>query len=638
MEIRYNNKNMVRYELPDLLDKFYAVAVLKEFAEPFLYPLFPQLAAMEKPRKADLTGALMTFQKDRKKLEQLIQSLPGSVLSVLEALLWTREANLEELESRLGFEIAKLAPQLSNRYRDCPFQLLPGFELVAIGEANDFYSRYSFDPQKSHYRVLLPAAMRRLLKPGFPKPAYYNWQVKDFEKDLPSELVFFNAESAIASDLAIVGDYLNRGNLKITKAGKIAVGSLRKVMELTQGREFFTSGNNSRKLPEARHILLLQSVLRFEDKLTNLLVKEPFPAKEVFKLLLQNLLLNGNLLVDLFLPHVKPCSFYHETVCTQPELNELMGVFASLPEKGWISAGNLVQYPFYREMNLIFFNYRNHRFRVDPESPGLRRYNFFESAVDLDPDNVFDIVQTPLLHGIAFLLATFGLLEIAYTSPPENPNWRLKGESFLSPFDGLVGLRMTPLGAYAFGKTETLEISLPEKRRTAVHLHPERLMASCKQADPLTIQAMDEFMERLAPELYRLTPEKLLAGCHSKAELRDRIEAFRKRIPAEVPELWEATFRGYLESPDPLSFENAYFIYQIAESTELRQLFISDPVLRTLGLKVEGWRIAATPGDLNRIRERLRSLGYLLESDTPSGSKATGKKSASRKKSRRRYY
>lgn len=639
MEIKHNTKNLLHLPLPDLLEKFYSAAVLKQFAEMYLHPLFPELRSMEKPRKADLISALMSLKRDRIKLRKLVDSFSPELFKTLERLLWTDWVSLEKLESDLGFEITRPHPNFPKlMYRECAYELLLGFELIALGEIDDFSSWYSREPTKSRLRLRLPSAVRQLLKPGFPKPRHYDWEAVELDNELTAAGASrFSAEATIAAELALIGDYLQRGNLKLTKSGKITAASLRSIMELTSGAEFFPGTTASRKLPALRHTLLIQAVLKFEDKLVKLLGKESFPADSVFDQLITGLLGNTDLLLEMVLPHIKP-AFTYSGSSFPAALDSLRQVFASLPEGEWVTAGNLLNYPVYRELDLMVLNPYHHRFRANEDSPGRRQGRHYGSTVDLRDDNIRDIVQAPLLYGSSFLLAAFGLLEIAYTDPPEHPRWRVPGEAFLSPFDGLVALRLTAPGAFAFGQTRDLHVSIPEKRAAQVHLHPQRLIASCQSADPLTLAAMHEFMERLAPGLYRLTPEKFLAGCHSRDELRDRVASFRQRIPADVPDLWEATFRGWIESPDPLSCENAYFVYQIADSDQLRGLFTRDPVLRKLGLKVEGWRIAVTPEDLKRIRDRLCSLGFLLESGAAPGANTGAGKKVPRKKARRRRW
>jgi hypothetical protein len=151
MDINYNNKNLLGYPLPDVLERFYSAAVLKPFAELYLYPLFPDLRDLQKPRKADITAAFLSLQNDRETLKALVNSFSPELIKCFEVLLWTSWIGLEELESQLGFEITCIHPNFHKlRYRDLPFQFLPGFELIAIDEVDTYFygGRYGTEPQK----------------------------------------------------------------------------------------------------------------------------------------------------------------------------------------------------------------------------------------------------------------------------------------------------------------------------------------------------------------------------------------------------------------------------------------------------------------------------------------------------------
>ena len=151
MDIKSNNQSMLWYPFPDLLEKFYTAAELKAFGERYLYPLFPALEAQEKPRKADLTEAFLELQRDRNKLKALVQSFSKELFATLEILLWVDKAGLDEIETKLGFGIASLRGKSNSfRYQECPFELHPGFGLIAIGEFRGVYSRYSSEPCKSN--------------------------------------------------------------------------------------------------------------------------------------------------------------------------------------------------------------------------------------------------------------------------------------------------------------------------------------------------------------------------------------------------------------------------------------------------------------------------------------------------------
>lgn len=637
MEIKPHNKRFLEAPFPEGVEQFYTAKFLISFGERFLEPLFPELAAREKVRKRDVTAVFGKLHKDEAKLRQLVDSFPPKLREAIGILLWESSLTIKELEERLGMEVARPLKSRPRSIHDLAFELDEDLELLAHGLVSDFYSRYSLNPGKDQFQVSLPGALRTLFKKVYPVPEYYNWVPLTPRKDRKKELMRFNCETAVATDLVRIADFLKRGNLKVTQAGKVSVASLRSLAGLTVGGEFFPGSKASRKLPEMRHQILLDAVRKWDPAFSGLLTEEPFPGEAVFGQLPDQLFGKGSFLLETVLPHLKLSHYYHDARFKKKSLDTLKGLFASLPPGEWVSSENLAHYPFYREMDILFFNYNDFCFRPDPKSPAGRQCYYYGDKIEVDADTVNGVVTLPLLFGTAFLLAGLGLLEIEYLEPPKHPLWRVKGESFLSPFDGLVGLRMTSLGAFAFGRTSQLDLAPPQESTVRVTLHPERLMATCKGAEPLTLAAMGDFMERLAPGIYRLTAQSLFKGCTSKKDLEERIRAFRQRIPATIPPFWEAAFKEFLGTPPPLTCENAYFVYRIGDDPALRKHFATDPVLLAQGLKVEGWRIALTPEEHKRVRERLRALGYLVETDSstiaPSRA-ASGRKLPPR---RRRY-
>ena len=638
MDIKPHNKRFHEAPFPEGVENFYSAKFLASFGKRFLEPLFPELAKLEKVRKRDVKAVFEKLHKDKNKLQQLVDSFPPNFRTAVGILLWERPLTIEELETRLGCTVARLSPERRESIHDLPFSLEEDFALLALGPVADFFSRYSRNAKKDQYQVSLPAALRGLFKRVYPLPEYYNWvPLEQPRADRKKAINRFNCEAAVATDLVRIGDFLKRGNLKVTQAGKVSVASLRSLAGLTVGGEFFPENKASRKLPELRHQILINAVRKWDPAFSKLLTTEPFPGEAVFGGIVEQLFGKGAFLLETLLPHLKLSHYFHDARFRKKSLDELQGLFASLPPGHWVSSENLALYPFYREMDILFFNYTDFSFRPDRRSPACRERYLYYDKVEIDADTVNGVVTLPLLFGTAFLLASFGLLEIEYLEPPAHPVWRVKGESFLSPFDGLLSLRLTSLGAFAFGLSSRLDLAPPEESSVRVTLHPERLMATCKGAEPLTLAAMNDFMERLAPGIYRLTAQSLLKGCTSKRDLEERIKAFRQRIPATVPPFWEAAFKEFLDTPQPITCENAYFVYRIGDDPGLRKHFSTDPLLLAEGLKVEGWRLALTPEEHKRVRERLRVLGYLVETD---GTTFSAARSASGKKlppRRRRY-
>lgn len=231
-------------------------------------------------------------------------------------------------------------------------------------------------------------------------------------------------------------------------------------------------------------------------------------------------------------------------------------------------------------------------------------------AVHVDGHNEFKLIGEPLLKGYAFLLAAFGLVEIAYVSPTHD-TYRRPKKDYLTPYDGLRFARLTPLGEYVFRQRKTYEVAGGPPTRSRIVLDEVRLLATGQNADPLTELALNQFLEKLAPGRYRMTPKSFLGGCGSRADIEERIRLFRRVVSSAPPAIWELFFERTLARIAPLNLEPEYIVLKVSADEEIRRLFASDPVLREIVLKVEGLRIAVRQSDLKKLAKRLEHFGYL---------------------------
>jgi hypothetical protein len=219
-------------------------------------------------------------------------------------------------------------------------------------------------------------------------------------------------------------------------------------------------------------------------------------------------------------------------------------------------------------------------------------------------------VGEPLLKGFAFLLATFGLAEIAY-GPPKHSVYHRPKRTYLTPFDGLGLVRLTLLGEFVFRRRDHFEITAGPPTRSPIILDEARLLATCRNADQLTQLALGQFIEPLAPGRWRMTAKSLLGGCGNREDIEERIRLFRRVVSATPPVNWEAFFERILARIAPFSLEPDYVVLKVSADEEIRRLLASDPALREIVLKVEGLRIALRQTDLRKLAKRLEQFGYL---------------------------
>ncbi|NBD38460.1 MAG: hypothetical protein GVY10_07825, partial [Verrucomicrobia bacterium] len=444
MEIKNNTGRLLEKPLPELLEKFYAMKAIQPFAEQYVFPLFPDLAELEKPRKRDLVEAFARMEKDVALRQTFVEGLPELPREAIGILVWSHMLPLDEMEmlmeATISYEVKE--PQ---RYQEHAIRLEDEFVLLAIGREDTFGS-YAKD--KKDFFVLLPRALRDFFKEVYPKPNHYEWQPVEIRRELPPEIRHFNAEASVATDLGILGDYLRRGGIKFTQSGKPTVAALRTLAGATEGGEFFPEDKSSRKLPELRHRLLLAVVRTLDDAGLQALTRRPFPAGEVFRGLVERLFARPGFFMENILPHLKGSSPLSWEYLYNGPLEQLRGVFASLPEGGWVTTANLYEYLFFRELDCLPFDTGYWQFHADDDSPGVPSFYYGYARLPLRPDNLAAFAILPMLFGTSFLLAALGMAEIYYTAPPVHEEYYAKGETFISPFDGLIALRLTPLGSF----------------------------------------------------------------------------------------------------------------------------------------------------------------------------------------------
>ena len=105
-----------------------------------------------------------------------------------------------------------------------------------------------------------------------------------------------------------------------------------------------------------------------------------------------------------------------------------------------------------------------------------------------------------------------------------------------------------------------------------------------------------------------------LASCHTKADVESKIKIFRQFISSDLPPLWEQFFKSLLQHCHPLKEDKtAYKRYTLdPENRDLVQLVTTDPILRQLVIRAEGYRIMVKQEDLKKFETQLMKHGYLL--------------------------
>lgn len=598
--------------LEDALTKGYPAEVCRWCYEQGLRPLIkahpksfpPEMIANPDglPRKPVLV-ALLSWVFGHPPLGRLfVENLPARSRALLQVLAWTPSANLAAVEAQLGFEIVEPVPNPTVR-RNQPYEVAADYSLAfLVYERGDSWYYYSVQPlQKKDFALMIPRVIRKALKGCLPYPAGY--ELTPAEASPTPGASRYTCEDAVLQDLRVAAAFLTQGQAKFTKSERVTMGSVKVLGALLKGGEFFPD-SKSNELATTRTRLLVNALANADRKAIDAMLNapgEPAPLKG----LLSRLLTDHVLLHEELLPHI-PLARNRWVEHGSAHLQDLTGFFKLVPTDLWVSCANIESFHRLRERTPTLFGpasaslYAN----VSSETSSWRFAGIHTNAAS------WDLVSLPLLKGSAFLLAALGLAEIEYDLP-SHPNYRIPGETYLTPFDGLRLVRLTRIGAYVLGCSQSLELKCNLPPKSMVVLDDTRLMAACDQPDPMTGMALSKLFDEIAPGCHLMTAKSLLRGCKHRDDLEERIQIFRKSIAASPPPNWEFFFARIRSRIEPLSFETGYVVLKVAGDEDLRRLLTSEPTLRELVLKVEGMRIAVQRADLKRLGKRLEQFGYL---------------------------
>jgi hypothetical protein len=612
----YELQKYLSASLEDVLRKLYPAPLFKWLYEVTMrhlvetYPAaFPrpalerQAQADRTPHKPYLVELLLAILQNGTIGREFFGRLPPATRAALEVLTWEKYLNLAALEKAVGQPIVEVNPDTKRIVYE-PF-LLPaehGFLFLLQNRKDpwDYFNR-SGKPKKEDYLLLLPGAVRRAFKAFIPPPAGFAL----LPLDSPAEAIpnRYSCVDQIIFDLRLIAEYIAQGHLEYTKAKRLTVPSLKTLRQMTRGLEFFDETGDV-DLARLRTGLVVGGLASAGAKERENLLATAASAESVGALC-RKVLNSGAFLHEELLSHLANRQ-NHWCQHNAQAVKGLAAFFGKLPAGKWVSWENLRTYHTLREIVPTIFESDSCRMHTNVTQHG----SLYSSPVWVDDSNRFELISEPLLKGYAFLLAALGMAEIAY-GLPHHPIYRCARKEYLSPFDGLRFVRLTPLGEFVFNLRSTCEIADAPQDKVTVHLDEVRLLAVCRNADKLTELALGQFMEPLAPGRYRMTPKSLLVGCKSREDIQKRILLFRRVVTATPPANWEGFFAQILARVAPLNPEPDYVVLKLSADEEIRRLIATDPVLQEIVLKVEGMRIAVRRDDLKKLAKRLEQFGYL---------------------------
>jgi hypothetical protein len=598
----------------EIFTKLYSVGCIGDLYQKYLVPVRGG-PAPQKLKKAAMVAELVALETDPTRLRAFCGRMPDVLQKALQILAWTESVPLLEFEKMLGTEILHIreVPRPApGDFRHQPSAIEPVelFDLILIQETRHYWSYEK--ATKDHRFVSLPRSLRKFFKDGLPAPPHSEIVPLAEWPGGGGSARFHDGAEFLAEDLRGLGDGFRRGNINRNKDGSLAKSCLKGFRKLVPGGEFFPESTDD------PGFVRLRLLVEFFNRGGNpLLPPEDLSAAslaEFLRSVAEALPASQSFVLNEILTHLRPDSPSCDPGFSKAPFSRLLALFSGLPEGSWVSAQNLLDYRMYREVDILFFKTGRYTARNAQETSreSSRDYYYYGNRKQISHDNAPDLLYAPMIRGMAFFLSALGILEICYGEPIASGKWRLCDKRYLTPFDGLQAVKLTPVGAFVFGFRKDFPMTVREQPKCEIHPHPDRLLMRATQPDPLTEKVLREFMEELGPGIYRLDRKRFLGGCGSPEEIRARVLDFKRRLPVTLPPFWEDHLAGLEREGLCLRQENYCTIYALGESPELARLFATDPELVQSCLRVEGRRVAIPSENFPAVRKRLLKAGYFV--------------------------
>ncbi|HKQ79803.1 MAG TPA: hypothetical protein VJ810_39285 [Blastocatellia bacterium] len=226
----------------------------------------------------------------------------------------------------------------------------------------------------------------------------------------------------------------------------------------------------------------------------------------------------------------------------------------------------------------------------------------------------WNILQARYLMAFLFeYAATLGLIDVAYVDPVDaradyRDMWGAEDLEFLSQYDGLMYLRLNPLGSYCLDLTDKYSASRVEAKSSITAL-PSLQINVGGELSPDESLLLETYAERESDKIWRLSREKALAAVESG----NRIEELREFLQARDEQPLPETVEGFIVTTErharALKNTGAALLIECADA-EIAGLIASHERTKKLCLRAGERRLVVKVDVEEQFRKAVHLLGY----------------------------
>lgn len=224
--------------------------------------------------------------------------------------------------------------------------------------------------------------------------------------------------------------------------------------------------------------------------------------------------------------------------------------------------------------------------------------------------SIFNQVQEiafPLVRSLLFVLASFGVIDMAYEALSDKLN---------SLYEGARYVRLTPLGRYVLGIAKEYTPVGEEEKKYGFVLEDGCLVVRSAEPDNPFESLLQIYGRPINGSRYEVTAQTFIANCTTKKQLQEKVKAFTLQVAGgKLPRIWQEFFNKLIDRCQPFTEENSsdYRIYSFSgQNRNLMQLIVNDPILKKIVIRAENYTILVKKENLLDFKYRMTQQGYII--------------------------
>lgn len=592
-----------RMSLYNDIDKHYTSPRLKEFYNKFLY-IFDELEGIPKRKtltKAELVDIFEGILLNKNKITKLIDELSKNtkIKEILNILVWENiSLDLRKLERTFNTKIIISDQYFSDNIYN---NIDKAYLFFHIEHEYKSYQNYE-------YRISLPKSIRDILKNYLEVPEKY--KLKPIEIESIKESYTNKNDENVLKELASYLKYIEHQTINISSSDRVPKTSLRNAKNDCSIKEFYPNEVSKNKdfefiKTELLLIFLKKLKVKYSDKYLNNLYK-----------IINNYLNSNNFYSYTILFHLKNLKRamsgreYSDKDIYDSANKDFSNYFVylvkSLEISKWYSFDNIYNFSKYNDYSFEIITQRDAKSIYITIDKG--RYTTGEYITNQELYQ--ELIIKPLLKASFFLFSALGIVDISYKLP-KNDFLKIPKSDYISIFDGLENISLSPFGAYVLGVNPDYKIKEIKSDETIIKLSEKDLSIRLSSKNKIKSVLLKNFANEINETLYKVDYSSFMNLCSNTSEIKEKIEFFKKEISKDLPNNWINFFDEILSKSTPLEKKDDFFIYQLDKQQELTHLIFKDFILSKYIMKAEDFHILILKKNLTKVRQRLEELGYL---------------------------